>query len=177
MNTRRFQHNKVRIVSVFALVMGALIATAQAHEDLQVGQPAPPAELVTLSGQHIATGDLRGKIVLLTFWASWCEPCRQELPVLSRYAAAHRRQGLRVLAFSLDYRDSLAKLRGLAQQWRFPVGLLSQSKARGYGRMWRIPVSFVIDRQGLLRYNGWQASHTAWTLASLNQVVGPLLKR
>lgn len=155
--------------------MGAMISTAQAHDNLHVGHPAPPAELVTLNGRHIATRDLRGKVVLLTFWASWCEPCRKELPVLSNYAAAHRRQGLRVLAFSLDNSDTLAKVRRLAKQWSFPIGLLSQSEARGYGRMWRIPVSFVIDRHGLLRYNGWLASHTAWTLASLNQIVGPLL--
>lgn len=177
MNTRLHQYNKALIVSLLALMINAMTSTAQAHDNLHVGQPAPTAELVTLNGQRIATKDMHGKVVLLTFWASWCEPCIHELPILSTYAATHRQQGLRVLAFSLDDGDTLAKVRRLAKQWSFPVGLLGQSVVHGYGRMWRIPVSFVIDRSGVLRYNGWHAHQPAWTLASLNKVIGPLLKQ
>jgi len=63
----------------------------------------------------------------------------------------------------------------VAKTVSFPVGLLAKSKAPGYGRMWRIPVSFVIDRKGILRYNGWKSDHPAWTEARLRRVVGPLL--
>lgn len=162
------------LTSVIVLM---LIATARpaAAGDLALGQAAPPATLVTLDGRRISTDALRGHTVILTFWATWCEPCREELPLLSNYASAHRDQGLKVLAFSLDDDDNLKQVRAVTKGLGFPVGLLSQSKARGYGRMWRIPVSFVIDRDGILRYNGWKVSRPAWSEASLNDVVGPLL--
>src|SRR5262245_27708842 len=61
--------------------------------DLRVGAPAPPATLVTLDGQRTSTTQLIGQVVIVTFWATWCEPCREELPLLSRYADRHADAG------------------------------------------------------------------------------------
>jgi cytochrome c biogenesis protein CcmG/thiol:disulfide interchange protein DsbE len=163
-----------RMTILIALCLFCLMSTVQANE-LTLGAPAPLAQLVTLDGQHISTRDLLGHTVILTFWATWCEPCQHELPLLSRFAKAHAAEGLKVLGFCLDEQDDLAQVRKLARQLGFPVGLLEQSTASGYGRMWRIPVSFVIDRKGVLRYDGWQVSRPAWNEASLNRVVLPLL--
>jgi thiol-disulfide isomerase/thioredoxin len=69
---------------------------AQANE-LRVGRTAPPATLVQLNGQRISTSDLIGHVVILTFWATWCAPCREELPLLSEYAAQHAADGLTVI--------------------------------------------------------------------------------
>ncbi|HEX7907078.1 MAG TPA: TlpA disulfide reductase family protein, partial [Paraburkholderia sp.] len=69
---------------------------------LAVGQPAPSLVLHTLDGRNISTADLLGKVIVLTFWATWCEPCRDELPLLSAYAARNADRGLQVLGFSLD---------------------------------------------------------------------------
>ena len=160
----------------FMFVSLLFVPVPRAHaNDLHLGQVAPRATLVTLDGRHLSTDSLRGHTLILTFWASWCEPCQQELPLLSRYAAAHRDQGLMVLGFSLDDGEELDKVNAIAKTLQFPVGLLTQSTVHGYGRMWRIPVSFVIDRDGILRYDGWKAEQPAWTDASLNAVVGPLL--
>ncbi len=126
-------------------------------------------------GRRIATRDLLGRVVILTFWATWCDPCRTELPILSAYAAHHAQQGLTVLGFCLDGADDLPKVRKVAATLSFPVGLLGSPWAGGYGRIWRIPVSFVIDRSGILRYDGWQAGHPAWSAGSLDRIVGPLL--
>src|ERR1700752_1857374 len=68
----------------------------------RVGKPAPPLSLHTLDGQTISTDSLRGKVVILSFWATWCGPCKEELPLLSDYAAQHAARGLQVLGFSLD---------------------------------------------------------------------------
>jgi cytochrome c biogenesis protein CcmG, thiol:disulfide interchange protein DsbE len=143
--------------------------------DLKLGAPAPPLVLHALDGRQIATRDLRGRVVVATFWATWCDPCREELPLLSAYAARHARDGLVVLGFSLDGADALPEVRQVAATLSFPVGLLGNPWAGGYGRIWRIPVSFVIDREGILRYDGWQAKDPVWTQASLDAVVGPLL--
>ena len=162
---------------IFLVALPVLLSALPAHaNELHLGQTAPTATLVTLEGRHISTDALRGYTLILTFWASWCEPCQQELPLLSRYAAAHREQGIRVLGFSLDDAEDVDKVNAIAKQLQFPVGLLNQSAAHGYGRMWRIPVSFVIDRDGILRYDGWKAKQPVWTEASLNAVVEPLLQ-
>jgi cytochrome c biogenesis protein CcmG, thiol:disulfide interchange protein DsbE len=144
---------------------------------LRVGAPAPPATLVTLDGRHIATPDLLGQVVILTFWATWCGPCRQELPLLSTYASEHSKDGLSVLGFSLDGPEDLHKVQAVAQSLRFAVGLLANSSLPGYGRIWRIPVNFTIDRQGRLQDDGWKDKEATWTAERLESIVTPLLRR
>ena len=145
--------------------------------DLHVGAPAPPATLATLDGKKIATADLTGRVLILTFWATWCDPCREELPLLSRYAESHAAEGLQVLGFSLDTPDKLSEVRQVAQTLKFPVGLLANSSAPGYGRIWRLPVSFTIDRAGRLVDNGWKDKNPTWTADSLERIVTPLLSK
>jgi thiol-disulfide isomerase/thioredoxin len=122
--------------------------------------------LHTLGGRSIAT-----------FWATWCDPCRDGLPLLSDYAACHAEQGLSVLGFCLDEAEDLPKVRVVAARLSFPVGLLGSYWLEGYGRIWRIPVSFVIDRAGRLADNGWEDAQPVWTKQRLRQVVDPLLMR
>lgn len=157
-----------------AAVSGFFPSVALAN-DLKLGKLAPPLVLTTLDNKQIATRDLLGHAVIITFWASYCEPCRDELPLLSAYAAAHERQGLRVLGFCLDDSESLVDVRKVAASLSFPVGLLGSPWAGGYGRIWRMPVSFVIARNGRLAYNGWDDPQPVWTKESLRRVVDPVL--
>jgi cytochrome c biogenesis protein CcmG, thiol:disulfide interchange protein DsbE len=156
---------------------GSLAVPRARANDLHVGERAPPATLVTLDGQKLSTADLLGHVVILTFWATWCVPCRDELPLLSRYATEHAGQGLQVLGFSLDTPDDLKGVRAVAQSLSFPVGLLAQSSAPGYGRIWRIPVNFTIDRDGRLVDDGWHDKKPVWTQERLDSIVTPLLTR
>jgi cytochrome c biogenesis protein CcmG/thiol:disulfide interchange protein DsbE len=142
---------------------------------LAVGKPAPPLVLHTLDGRSIDSRDLLGKVVILTFWATWCEPCREELPLLSAYAARHAKQGLEVLGFSLDEADDLPAVPKVAAGLSFPVGLLGSAWAGDYGRMWRIPVSFNVGRDGMLVDNGWNDKEPVWTAERLERIVTPLL--
>ena len=143
--------------------------------DLRVGAHAPAATLVTLDGKRISTPELLGRVVILTFWATWCEPCREELPLLSQYADRHSNAGLTVLGFSLDTPDTLPDVKRVAQTLSFPVGLLADSSTSGYGRIWRLPVNFTIDRAGKLVVDGWKEKKPTWTAERLEQVVTPLL--
>jgi len=173
MLTRRsaLQHLTAMGVAAYGLMR---VRPARAN-DLHVGERAPPATLVTLDGRKVSTPDLIGSVVILTFWATWCEPCRDELPLLSKYASEHASQGLRVLGFSLDLPQEVAGVRHVAQSLSFPNGLLASSSAPGYGRIWRLPVSFTIDRKGLLVDNGWLAKKPVWTQERLDRIVTPLL--
>jgi len=153
---------------------GVLVRGAQAN-DLRVGRTAPEARLATLDGRQLSTTGLLGHVVIVTFWATWCEPCREELPLLSRYAERHRDAALTVLGFSLDPPDQLPEVKKIAQTLSFPVGLLAHSSTSGYGRIWRVPVNFTIDRGGQLVMDGWKEKHPSWTAERLEQVVTPLL--
>jgi cytochrome c biogenesis protein CcmG, thiol:disulfide interchange protein DsbE len=157
-------------MSVFALSSVSLYAN-----DLVVGQPAPPITLKTLDGKHIDLAALRGKVVIVTFWATWCDPCREELPLLSHYARQHAKDGLVVLGFSLDTPDQLDQVRAIANTLSFPVGLLGDPHVPGYGRIWHLPVSFTIDRKGRLVDDGWNDKEPVWTQEQLDKVVTPLL--
>jgi cytochrome c biogenesis protein CcmG, thiol:disulfide interchange protein DsbE len=153
----------------------ALLAPWASANALRVGERAPPATLVALDGQRIATSDLLGRVVILTFWATWCGPCRQELPLLSSYATQHAADGLTVLGFGLDSpEEDLHKVRQVAQSLSFPVGLLANSSLPDYGRIWRIPVNFTINREGQLIDNGWKEKDSTWTAERLERVVTPL---
>jgi cytochrome c biogenesis protein CcmG, thiol:disulfide interchange protein DsbE len=164
-----------RLVSIGLIGGVGVRARLAAANDLHVGAPAPAAVLGTLDGQNISTTDLHGQVVILTFWATWCEPCREELPLLSSYAERHAAEGLRVLGFSLDTSDRLRDVRAVAQTLKFPVGLMANSSAPGYGRIWRLPVSFTIDRSGRLTDDGWKDRKPTWTAERLERIVTPLL--
>jgi peroxiredoxin len=167
----------LRLVCAGVLLFVCASGASARANSLVVGQPAPSITLTTLGGQRISSADLRGKVVIITFWATWCEPCREELPLLSRYAQQHAAQGLVVLGFSLDPPDQLGKVRAVANTLSFPVGLLGDPHVAGYGRIWHLPVSFVIDRHGRLVDNGWKDRQPAWTSKRLQQIVTPLLDR
>ena len=157
------------------LACAGLYAPRARARALRIGQPAPPAVLTTLDGQRIATQDLIGNVVILTFWATYCVPCRAELPLLSAYAAQHAGEGLRVLGFSLDDADQLADVRKIAAQLSFPNGLLTGNSAPGYGRIWRMPANFTIGRDGRLADNAWDDEQPSWTPERLQKIITPLL--
>ena len=161
---------------LFALLLSVGLALPVSADELPVGRPAPPLTLHALDGAEISTDSLRGKVVILHFWATWCVPCREEMPLLSDYMARHGGQGIAVLGFSLDNPGALSEVRKFASALNFPVGLLGSAWAGGYGRMWRLPVTFVIDRDGVLRHDGWQDDQQPLTRESLEKVVTPLLR-
>ena len=131
--------------------------------------------LHTLDGRSISTRDLVGQVVIASFWATWCEPCREELPLLSDYARRNGKKGLQVLGFSLDGPAELSKVRAVASGLSFPVGLVASPWVEGYGRIWRLPVNFVINRQGILVGNGWDDDNPVFTPERLTREVDPLL--
>ena len=173
--TRRALLRGAAALSLAALD-AALFAPSASASVLRVGETAPAATLVGLDGQRISTSELLGHVVILTFWATWCGPCREELPLLSAYATQHAREGLAVLAFTLDSPDELRKVQPVAQSLSFPVGFLANSSLPGYGRIWRIPANFTINREGQLIDNGWKDKESSWTAERLERIVTPLLE-
>ncbi len=120
------------------------------------GFPAPDLRFTTYpAGAPMALSDLRGKVLLLDFWATWCGPCMQELPELLELYAAHRDQGFEVVGVSLDTNER--DLRAVLSERRIPWPVTFHGKAwdnplaQAY-RVYQIPTTYLIDRDGIIRY-------------------------
>lgn len=117
------------------------------------GFPAPDFTLDTLSGDSIALSSLRGKVVVVNLWASWCAPCRAEMPALQRLYDSNRDRGLVVLAVNSTIQDTEAAARAFADEMdlTFTVVLDRDGSVSRRYLLRALPSTFIVDRDGLIR--------------------------
>ncbi len=133
-----------------------LLALAGVGVGWQSITPSPPARdrarpftVRTLDGRTLRLSDLRGRPVIVDFWATWCAPCRVSMPLLSRMQDRFAREGLVVVGLSVD--DVAPQdVRSFAERMRvrFPVAMASESVMEDYGPIRSIPTTVFIDRRG-----------------------------
>jgi cytochrome c biogenesis protein CcmG, thiol:disulfide interchange protein DsbE len=136
------------VLAVIGLLGFGLLSKGEAN--ITVGDPAPDKELAMLDGQDEgALADYRGSWVLVNFWASWCEPCRDEAPALESFQQAHQDEGFTVLGINLD--DTTDDARGFVREYGLTYPQLRDGDGRerrdAYG-MTGFPESFLIDPDG-----------------------------
>ena len=126
------------------------------------GALAPDFTLSQLSGQPLKLSDYRGKVVLLDFWATWCEPCRVETPFFVELQKKYADQGLQIIGVSMD--DSPDPVHGFYQQFKmnYPVVMGNAKLGEEYGGVLGLPIAFLLDREGRIR-----AKHMGATDASI----------
>jgi len=119
------------------------------------GKPAPDFILQSLGGRRISLADYRGKTAVVAFWASWCGPCRRELPILARfYRQTHKPDsGFEFLAISIDETEEPAQGAANTLKIPFPVLLDADRRIAGAYGVDKIPMLFVIDKTGKVRYS------------------------
>jgi cytochrome c biogenesis protein CcmG, thiol:disulfide interchange protein DsbE len=117
----------------------------------RVGEPAPEFSLEGLSGGPLALGDLRGRPVIVNFWASWCPPCRGELPDLDEVARQHGDAGLTVVAINLDEEHVEVQRFAAALDLTLVIGLDRGGRVSALYNVVALPTSFFVDRQGVVR--------------------------
>ena len=139
------------------------------------GQPAPAIQAKLLDGTAFNLADEAGKVVIVNMWATWCAPCREEMPALEAYYREHRDQGLVLVALSMDDPRDEAKVREATRADSVPVGFQRDAYLKGYGRIWRLPLTFVVDRNGILRKDQWYGD-PGLDVRLLEQTVTPLLR-
>ncbi len=109
---------------------------------------APDFTLPQLSGQRIHLSDYRGKVVLLDFWATWCDLCREEVPHLVELQNKYRDRGLQIIGISMD--DDAEPVRDFYQRFNlnYPVVMGDAKTGEVYGGVLGLPIAFLIDRDG-----------------------------
>jgi cytochrome c biogenesis protein CcmG/thiol:disulfide interchange protein DsbE len=123
---------------------------------------APDFTLPQLSGPPLKLSDYRGKVVLLDFWATWCEPCRVETPFFVALQSKYRDQGLQIIGVSMD--DTPDPVPGFYRQFNmnYPVVMGNAKIGEEYGGVLGLPIAFLLDREGRI-----QKKHIGATDASV----------
>lgn len=147
----------------------SVLASAAAAEIPKVGTLAPDFRTTTFDGKVVTLKDLRGKVVLVNFWATWCGPCKTELPLLDAYYKVRKDAGLAAIAVTTEDSIPVENLNRLAKAMNMPMAY--RFKGKGYRDSEAVPMNFVIDKAGVIRY----AEAGSFTLESLERVVLPLL--
>ena len=158
----------------FAVWLAFSVMTGLTAWGAEAGKPAPSFEARLLNGEDFSTAKA-GDVILIHYWATWCAPCRKEMPEIEAYYRRHRGDGLRVVAISMDDPEDIDKVRDVMRAYSFAAAMAADVRAKGYGRIWRIPLTFVVDRKGILRKDGW-AGESGLDEASMEQDITPLLQ-
>ncbi len=142
---------------------------------VQVGDEAPNFILRDLAGNAVSLSQLRGKVVLLNFWATWCGPCRVEMPAMEQLYRTLSRREFEILAVSTDSQGATVT-RPFQKQMGFTFPILHDSEYRvglAYGAR-TIPVTFMVDRQGVVRQKIFGARD--WDSPEARDLIHALLK-
>ena len=139
------------IIAVVAVLLGWIRLRPPAvnnHGGTASLRPAPDFALTDLAGNKLSLVDYRGKVVLLDFWATWCAPCKEEIPHFIEMQNHYASQGFQVVGISMD--DDEKPVREFQQQFKmnYPVALGTTQLADQYGGAFGLPITFVIDREG-----------------------------
>jgi len=128
---------------------GLEIASAFAQEASSARTPAPDWKLTDLNGKRVSLSDFSGKVVILDFWATWCMPCRIEIPHFVELQKQYGAKGLAVIGVSLDEQGPDVVKRFVKQVGvNYPILIGNEKIAEKYGGIVALPTTFVIDRKG-----------------------------
>ena len=133
------------------LLIAALAISAAAQAQLKQGQPVPAFETRLLDGKALGAEALKGKTVLVVFWATWCPTCQKELPQLQALYEKHRGRGFEILALSIDADRFTVEEFWKDHDYRFAVAMRAPAHVQVFGPIKAIPALYLIDRRGVLR--------------------------
>lgn len=136
------------VVAASLFVIFATVLFARGEHPL-AGEPAPDFALKDLNGKTVRLSDLRGKAVVVNFWATWCPPCRHEVPWFVDLQKEYGSAGLQIVGVSMDQGGKLP-VKGFADQFEinYPIVMADGAIARNYGGIRSLPMTFYIGRDG-----------------------------
>jgi cytochrome c biogenesis protein CcmG/thiol:disulfide interchange protein DsbE len=122
-----------------------------ASAQVVVDRAAPSLVLTELNGDTFDLSQKHGKVVLVHYWATWCAPCKKEMPVLDSFYRRYHERGLEVIGISADRPQDFAKMRKMSNELAYPTATLAQITDNGFGPPEGFPLTYVVDRDGVIR--------------------------
>src|SRR5215472_15429103 len=120
----------------------------------EIGARLPEFSLTDLQGRPLSSSELRGKVVLVDFWATWCQPCKKEMPGYQKLEDRYGSRGLAVIGFKFetmpDMQDPLQFAEGIGV--RYPLAVATEDLKRKFGGIEGLPTTMLYDRNGILRW-------------------------
>jgi len=139
-----------------------------------VGNAAPALSVPEPDGQTFDLSAQRGKVVIVNFWATWCPPCREEMPALDAFYRRYHSQGLEMIGLSADRPHDRSDVVRVMKSFSYPAAMLNDAKVNDFGAPSVLPVTFVVGRDGVVRAR-LTPDETPVTEKSLADAVLPLL--
>ena len=163
-------------VAILALAFGVVWMQSAKYEPLTVGKVAPDFNLPDLNEKEIRLSDFRGKVVFVNFWATWCKPCREEMPSMEVLYKNFEKDGLVILAISIDRVTTKKDIPPFVKSLNltFPILVDSWGQTDKRYKLMGVPETYIIDQQGILREK--VIGPRDWTMLDNLQVVTQLLK-
>jgi len=136
---------------LLGLMFSVVAATSLASSGL-TGQPAPDFALKSSTGENVRLSEFRGDVVMINFWATWCGPCRQEMPLLQELYRRYERVGFSLLGVNIDddWRKAMTMVTDLGVS--FPVLFDSSKEVSKLYQVDAMPVTVIVDRDGIVRH-------------------------
>lgn len=152
---------KIPIIIAIVLLVGAC-EKERPRVKAEVGKPAPAFSLIDTEGRKVSLSDLKGKVTVLEFWATWCGPCQESVPELNGLQGRFVGRDVTILGISVDEGDDAAeKVREFAAEHKigYPILICDEGTSTDYGIM-SIPVLFILDREHVIksRHVGYRPS-------------------
>jgi cytochrome c biogenesis protein CcmG, thiol:disulfide interchange protein DsbE len=156
------------------LLLGlAAVVTGTAAAPVEVGGAAPALIVPQLDGRMFDLAALRGKVVIVNLWATWCTPCRAEMPRLDAFYRRYHGRGLELLGLSVDETNDRAAVVQVMRSFSYPAALAANASSNDFAPVLAVPMTWIIDSAGIVRAR--LVSGNAVTEQSLEQAVLPLL--
>lgn len=129
-------------------------ADRAANDRVEVGAPAPGYATVSLAGDSVSLAAQKGKVVLLNVWATWCHPCRSEIPELRAIHDRYKARGLELVGVSVDADGADQNIRAFMKEFdmTYPIWRDPDERVSTQFLVIGVPATFLVDRQGILRW-------------------------
>jgi peroxiredoxin len=152
------------LMAVATAFLGASVQAA-----IKADQPAPDFRIKLVDGKTVTLADLKGQVVILNLWATWCGPCREEMPTLDLLAVNGQRHGLRIFGVLTNDENNLRRLGPVQKVLHYPLATRISPPYEAIKGS--VPTNYVIDRKGVVRY----AMAGSLTKESFAELVVPLM--
>jgi peroxiredoxin len=153
------------------LFAAMLMFALRAHAVPEIGEPAPPLKGTLLTGEAFDLAQMRGKVVLVNFYSSYCKYCAYEIGNVETIYEKYRSAGLEVIELSVDDLADRERVQRMLNIYGLPGAMVDDLRESGFERRYPTPTAFLIDRKGILRHKQWGAK----TAPYFKEVVVPLL--